>query len=745
MTADGPRQAPVASSGEAAAWASDAAPPAYRDTTSVTLLEGSSFCLCSANGDIEDDRVAGMFVWDTRFLSRWLLNVDGDPVEPLATVRHASHSATFVGRAAPPPGHADSRLLVMRVRQVAAGMREEIVLRNHSDETASVVVTLETDSDFADVFEVKERRVVNRARGQLGVAGADLTHVHPGAADTRSTTVRTSGAHQLSGGRATFRAVVPARGDWRTTLTVVVAVDGRTAGRVGTRVADPGPQEHVPGRRATDRQAAWRRSLPVLMTGHEPLTHTLRCTTDDLGALQIPDPDEPARRVVAAGAPWFMALFGRDALLTSWMALPLDQQLALGTLQTLARFQGRRTDPVTEEQPGRILHEVRLGATAALALGGGQAYYGTADATPLFVALVGELHKWGLPRRDLEPLLPAVDQALAWIAGDGDPDGDGFVEYQRMTASGLLNQGWKDSFDGVNHASGRLAQAPIALAEVQAYVYAALVSRARLAEDWGDPGIALACHEKAADLKRKFNDRFWLPFRGWFAVGLDRDKEPIDALTSNVGHCLWTGIVDDDKAAVLADRLAGPSMLTGFGVRTLDEGMGAYNPMSYHNGSVWPHDSAIVAAGLLRYGFTDAGKQVAFGLLDAAARSGGRLPELFCGYSREEFADPVPYPTSCSPQAWAAASPLLLMRALLGFEPDLPAGRLRMRPTLPESWLPLRIENLPLGTARVTVEVRADGCAVDGLPPDVHLDAPEVVTGDGASHPPGGQPRTVER
>jgi glycogen debranching enzyme len=419
-----------------------------------------------------------------------------------------------------------------------------------------------------------------------------------------------------------------------------------------------------------------------------------------------------------------MALFGRDSLLTSWMALPLDQQLALGTLQTLADFQGEKEDPLTEEQPGKILHEVRLGREAALALGGGRAYYGSVDATPLFVALLGELHRWGIPTSDVLALLPAADRALAWVDEYGDLDGDEFVEYRRATDHGLANQGWKDSFDGINDAAGRLGTPPIALCEVQGYVYAAYRARAAIAGAVGDPDTAAKLEDRAAMLKAAFNERFWLPDRGWYAIALDRDKRPLDALASNMGHCLWCGIVDDDKAAAVAAHLVDAPLWSGFGVRTLATTMGAYNPISYHNGSVWPHDSAIAAAGLMRYGFVAEAQKVALGLFDAATMLGGRLPELFCGLDRSEFPAPVPYPTSCSPQAWAAASPILLVRSLLRFEPDLPAGRVRFDPAVPERMRPLRVEHLPLGDARLTLDVPSDGRHVEGLPDGVVLDPP---------------------
>ena len=280
---------------------------------------------------------------------------------------------------------------------------------------------------------------------------------------------------------------------------------------------------------------------------------------------------------------------------------------------------------------------MRFGDAPSLSLGGGSIYYGTADATPLFVMLLGELRRWGLAREVIDELLPNAERALEWIDNYGDLDGDGYVEYQRMTDRGLANQGWKDSHDGIRYADGRVAHAPIALCEVQAYVYSAYLARAHFAREAGDEATFERFRAKATRLKEDFNRDFWLEDRGWFAVGLDGDKRPIDSLTSNMGHCLWTGIVDEDKAHVVAAKLMSSELFTGWGIRTLGASMGGYNPMSYHCGSVWPHDTAIVAAGLARYGFMEPALRLVYSLLDAAACLGGRLPELFCGLDRSEF------------------------------------------------------------------------------------------------------------
>ncbi len=406
------------------------------------------------------------------------------------------------------------------------------------------------------------------------------------------------------------------------------------------------------------------------------------------------------------------------------MALPLDVGLSLGTLQTLAELQGRRVDPLTEEEPGRIVHELRLGADSDQVLGGSH-YYGTVDATPLFVMLLAECWRRGAGEPDVTALLPAANAATAWLDQYGDRDGDGFVEYQRATDRGLINQGWKDSFDGVNDATGRLATAPVALCEVQGYAYAAWLARAELADAFNDPATADRCRRRAEELRARFAESFWLPDRGCYAVALDRRKQPVDAVTSNAAHCLWSDIATDEHAARLVARLSEEDMNSGFGSRTLSSAMGAYNPMSYHNGSVWPHDTAIAVAGLLRYahvpGAIELAQRLATGLLDAAAAFGGRLPELFCGFARTEFGTPIPYPTSCSPQAWASTAPLLLVRAFLGLEPDVPRRRLAVRSHLPERWGRLTLADLRLGGVTVQVSATGSDAKVSGLPDDWDL------------------------
>jgi len=676
----------------------------------VTMVEGTTFCICTATGDMEIGRPQGLFFRDTRIVSGWQLRLDGQPAQPLSIVDGEGFTARFVLRRPPAPGHADSTVLCVRRRFIGEGMKETITLSNVGREATVVRVELHVAADFADLFAVKEGRV-RHSDADTVATGINLMFSRRDG--TRGLFVQATRDPEASPGSLTWEALIPPRQHWEVEVLAQPLIDGR---RIEPRFRD-GFSAAVAGK------SAWLSRVTSIKTHHPELGLVLRQSLHDIDALRIENIEEPYRVFLAAGAPWFMTLFGRDSLLSAWMVLPVDPTMAVGTLETLAGLQGQRVDPQTEEEPGRILHELRLGPESTVAMGG-KHYYGTIDATPLFVALLGEVWRWGAPESAVRPLLPAADKALTWMDTYGDRDGDGFLEYQRHTDRGLANQGWKDSWDGVNDASGRLPDPPIALAEAQGYAYAAWLARAELAEAFGDIATAENCRDRAGKLKELFAGAFWLPGEGHLAIALDGMKRPVDALTTNAGQCLWTGIVTDEHAATLIDRLSRPDMDTGFGLRTLSDRMGAFNPMSYHNGSVWPHDTALCIAGLMRYahipGAVDLAHRLADGLLRAGLAFGGRLPELFCGFSAESFSPPVPYPTSCSPQAWASAAPFMLLRAFLGLEPDVPNRTVRMNPNLPRSWGALTLDRLRLGGHLVRIGANAQA--------HYHIELPEGWT-----------------
>jgi glycogen debranching enzyme len=678
----------------------------------VTLVQGQTFSLSTSSGDMDSDLPHGVFVFDTRVLSRWQLRLNGSRVEPLAVDTVEPFEACFIGHGAPTPGHADADLVVQRRRHVGRGMRERISIVNHGLRPSEVLVELACDVDFAGLFEVKEGRVEQHRRRVEVEGESTIRFSHRAEGGLDHVEVCATGTATVDPGLLTWRVPLEPDESWETCVELSVTLAGQWIEPRFTCAAEHDDLAAIPSVRLEE----WRAGLPVLDTDHAGLAATYTRSAEDLGALRIFDSEHPGLAIIAAGAPWFMTVFGRDSLLTAWMTLMADPSLAHGALETLARFQGDDVDPYTEEEPGKILHEMRFGSTTGLALGGGDVYYGSIDSTPLFVMLLGELQRWDPRDRLVDELMAHADRALRWISEFGDRDGDGYVEYQRGNPRGLRNQGWKDSWDAVRFRSGELADGPIALCEVQGYVYAAYLARAGLAAEAGDTDSEHRWRDEAERLRARFNRDFWLDAHGWFALALDGDKRPVDVLSSNIGHCLWTGIVEPERAAVMAERLLSREMFSGFGVRTLSTATPAFNPVSYHNGSIWPHDNAICAAGLARYGFTDAANRVVMAQLDVAARFGGRLPELFAGFDREQIGVPVPYPTSCSPQAWAAASPLLWLRTMLALEPAAAAGMVDIDPVLPTGIGRLAVENIRIGDHRLSVRVENGEVEIDASP-----------------------------
>ncbi|MQY20638.1 amylo-alpha-1,6-glucosidase [Nocardia macrotermitis] len=688
--------------------------------STITLVEANTFCLSDNLGDIHPGTAQGLFYRDTRTISRWELRVEGQHAEQLTVLTPESFKARFVMRVPPRAGVADSTLLIVRSRLIGDGLKETVTVHNLGTEDTALRLTLHAEADFADLFLVKEGRS-HHGSAEVTVAGSELhftDHADPG----RGLIVSATGDPVVLPGALSWRVVVPARNQWRAQV-FAQPVAGHRRVQISCGAEDDSP---------IARMTEWRATATDLTSTDPRLTYILRRTESDLGALRI-DEGGGLPTYVAAGAPWFMTLFGRDSLLTSWMALPLDSELAVGTLRQLATLQGTTVDPITEEEPGRIMHEMRRGPAGERVLGG-SVYYGSIDATPLFVMLLAECRRWGAEESAVQELVPAARAALDWLEHFGDCDDDGLVEYRRKTDRGLVNQGWKDSFDSISDVTGRLAEPPIALCEVQGYTYAARLAGAELARARGDEHAATRLEHQAMALKERFDQAFWVPEKGWYALALDHRKQRVDALSSNVAHCLWTGIVSDERAEQLIAHLADPNMNSGFGLRTLSAAMGAYNPMSYHNGSVWPHDTALAVAGLMRYrhipGACELAERLAKGLLDAALHFHGRLPELFCGFGRDQFRAPVPYPTSCSPQAWASAAPLLLVRSFLGLSPDVPNRTLEIAPHLPERWGRLQLTDLRLGPVTVGIEAEGDTMRVEGLPGDWTLNGERALAAE---------------
>ncbi|MCA1830567.1 MAG: amylo-alpha-1,6-glucosidase, partial [Actinobacteria bacterium] len=416
-------------------------------------------------------------------------------------------------------------------------------------------------------------------------------------------------------------------------------------------------------------------------------------------------------RYIAAGIPWYVAVFGRDSIITAHQILMLNPTPARDTLRMLARLQGERVDEWRDEEPGKILHEIRNGSLAEAQLIPFTPYYGSVDSTPLFLMLYGTYFKWTNDRTFAEELLPNVERALRWIDEYGDRDGDGFVEYSKRSSGGLDNQGWKDSFDSIMHADGSLAEPPIALAEVQGYVYLAKHRVAEVYEALGRAADAARLRDEANRLRARFNEAFWVEEDRYYALALDGNKRPVRSITSNPGHGFYCHILDPDRAGDVVKRLLQPDMFSGWGIRTMSKSSAGYNPMSYHNGSVWPHDNALIAAGLKRYGFHKQTNRIATAIFDAAVFVDYmRLPELFCGFTRRTPNQPVAYPVACSPQAWAAGSPFLLLQAMLGLSAQAQHNLLTINsPVLPAwlNWVELR--NLRVGDSTISLVFRREG------------------------------------
>jgi glycogen debranching enzyme len=644
----------------------------------ISILDGSTFVVSDRRGDIDaaPDQPHGLFFRDTRFLSRWVLRFEREgTLEVLSTDDVDYFSAQFF--LYPPTGtiYKNPAISVIRQRSVGDGLHEDVVVLNHSPQEIHVRFRMEADSDFADVFEVKDAL---KKKGELYRSVRDGALVLGYRRDefVRETVITSTTAKVTESGLS-FDPVIPAHGEWQTCIDVVP----QAGVAVRPKHGHGSISKAVPNMRQSLEE--WIEQAPTLESSWDKLGHIYWRSLVDLAALRFYPDIAPDSSVPAAGLPWFMALFGRDSLITSYQTLPFTPELAEATLRVLAARQGTGVDDFRDEEPGKILHELRVGELTYFGERPHSPYFGTADATPLWLILLDETERWTGDTHLVKELEPNARAALAWIDDYGDRDGDGYVEYQRRNEeTGLENMCWKDSWNSILFADGSNSKLPRATCEIQGYVYDAKSRCARLAREfWGDAELADRLLKEAADLKARFNRDFWISKGEYFALALDGDKRQVDSLTSNIGHLLWSGIVDEDKAEMLAGHLMSPRMFSGWGVRTMADGEGGYNPIEYHNGTVWPHDNSFIAAGLRRYGFAQASARIAYALLEAATYFDWRLPEVFAGYERSRTHFPVQYPTASSPQAWATGTPLLLLRVVLGLEPE--GHRLLSDPVLP--------------------------------------------------------------
>jgi glycogen debranching enzyme len=661
----------------------------------VQILEGNTFVVSDARGDIEASATdpTGLFSFDTRFLSRWVLTVNGERLTALSTDDLQYFQARFFLVPGTGTVYIDSKLSVIRQREVADGFHEELRILNHENEPVELEIRIEAASDFADLFEVKDA-LVKKGSYHARVAGASLVLQYQRETYIRETWISATATAAIDESGLSFRITVPPHGEWSTDLHVVAS-----EGLPGESPAAPVGIRGQGGRRVREDMARglekWLGRAPRLECDWQPLELIYRRCLTDLAALRFSTLTMPGRSLPAAGLPWFMTIFGRDSIFTSLQALPFTSELAATTLLALAERQGTRIDDFRDEDPGRMPHEMRYGEMTAFEERPHSPYYGCADATLLYVILLDEYERWTGDAKLVRSLERAARAALAWIDEYADLQGNGYVSYQRRNEqTGLENQCWKDSWDSISYRNGDLPGFPRATCELQGYAYDAKMRGARLARQvWKDAAFADRLEKEAADLKRRFNRDFWVEDGEYFAVAIDTDGRQVDSLTSNNGHLLWSGIVDKSKARAVARHLMSPQLFSGWGIRTMAEGEARYNPIGYHVGTVWPFDNSFIAWGLRRYGFKEEAAAVMAGIMEAAEVFAGRLPEAFGGYARSSTRYPVQYPTACSPQAWSTGAPLLLLRTGLGLEPE--GDHLSVDPALPKWMGNLEILDLP--------------------------------------------------
>jgi glycogen debranching enzyme len=670
--------------------------PPELGTDAIAILEGRTFMFSDALGDVPPGSTGGLLHDDTRFLSRWELTIDGRPLSPLKSRVVDYYSAAFFLTNPELPGLRANSLTVRRFRFVGGGLHEQIAVYNPTPEPVRFQMRLATGADFGDLFEVKS--VVRDRSAQIDVEHDPdelILHFHyevPGfLAETDVRVTRNGVLHDLEQIDDAEGAPPRVEGDdlvWElelesrhllvSTLVVTVRINDD---RLEPMHDDFGDQQELSEGALTN----WLAEVPRFESDDVVLKDVLEKSVVDLAALRIEGELDGERYVLpAAGLPWFMTLFGRDTLITSLQTVGIGPELARGALQLLGAQQGTKVDDFRDEEPGKILHEIRQGELTVTGEKPHSPYYGTADATPLYLRLMSSYWNWTDDDDFVRDRWPSVLAALEWIDRYGDRDGDGYVEYQTRSSQGLGNQCWKDSWDGVQFADGSIPYLPIATAEIQGYVYDAKLRIAEIAmRVMQDPALAERLRDDAEALHERFNRDFWNEERGgYYVIGLDGDKRQIDSMTSNMGHLLWSGIVPQERAETIAGHLMSDAMFSGWGVRTISREDAGYNPIGYHVGTIWPHDNAIVAMGLARYGFRDEANRISLVQFEAASFSDHRLPEAFAGIDRVLARFPVPYPTACSPQAWATGAPFVFLGVMLGLK--VSDGEVRIDPRVPD-------------------------------------------------------------
>lgn len=683
-----------------------------RKVNNLTLIEGKTFLSTTLAGDIMPPGApdVGFFFDDTRFLSRVELRVGGYRTVVLSS----NTEQTFVSQIELTNSQTTLRdnyeipentVHIHREQLLAADQfYDHLCFENFNLHEVALDIEMAYEADFMDVFQV--RGVARKHLGQyykpLVQGDSMLFHYRGLDGINRDTCIRFSPApERLEGTTAHWRIKLPPFKRYQLQITVVPQVEAKPC-----RAGRPDFAQHLRQRR--EAYAAWESRSAHFNSSNGIFDQMIGTCKGDFHALQIPEGKE---HVIAAGIPWFATMFGRDSIIAAYQSLLLSPQLASETLRVLARFQGAERDDWRDEEPGKILHEFREGEMTRAREMPFSPYYGSVDATPLWLILLSETFNWTADETLVCDMLPHAYRALDWIEQYGDLDGDGFVEYQRRSPRGLNNQGWKDSWDAILHRDGAVAKPPIALSEVQGYVYEAKYRMASLLRLFGDPKTADKLKKEAAELAKRFERAFWMPGRGFYALALDGSKHKVEVISSNPGHLLFTRMLAQERARAVCERFMRPDMFSGWGLRTLSKEEGVFNPLSYHRGSVWPHDNSIVAHGMAMYEFREPANHVFESLFSAALHFREyRLPELFCGIERREFDEPVQYPVSCSPQAWASGAFFLLLTSVLGVRPSAPRKELNIvSPTLPRFLDQLNIRNLQVGGSRVDLDFTRRG------------------------------------
>lgn len=675
----------------------------------LVIKEHNHFTLFDPEGNIPPGNTAGlgMYLGDTRHLSGYQLSLGKVRSVVLVSTAQLGYGAEqqLTNRDLTQGRHTIRKETLLLSRERLAhdkGFHEVITVSNFNPFAVEVDIHLQFTSDFADIFEVRgigrprrgahQRAALTESTATLGYTGEDGWHYETTLAFSPHPT-------RLTGSSVLYRARVKELG--RVEFHVVASASA-SAESVAAPATRPAPAAGDQLARARHSYQEWLAVATKVTSDNEFLDATLSRSLADLRLLVNRLGDQ---WYFAAGVPWFATLFGRDSIITGLQTLAWNPELAAGILRLLAKFQGTEMDDWRDEEPGKILHELRTGELARMGQIPHTPYYGTIDATPLFIMLAVGYYDWTGDRDLILDLRPHLDAALEWCIRYGDLDGDDFVEYARRSAKGLANQGWKDSGEGIMFADGRLPEPPLALVEVQGYLYAAYVGLARLYRQLAlaEPEWLTGLEDRAARLKERFDAAFWMPETRFYALGLDGAKQRIDALTSNPGHALWGGIARADRAPDVARRMVTEDFFSGWGVRTLARSSAAYNPLGYHLGTVWPHDNSLIVAGLCRYGFQEEADKVFRALFDAAlAFPYYRLPELFCGIARTDYGVPIGYPVACSPQAWAAASIPFMLSELLGLRPEDGGAKLRIvAPRLPLSLQSVDLRGLRVGASRI--------------------------------------------